>query len=223
VNPEPVNVGNLIPLDQYVLENLSGSELQLGIFKPSDYSLNANSYPVIFFIHDYAGSSRSEEARQIISFLNNCMLENKIPSSLVVEIPVTSFEITTSVLESIIYQISTNYRLVEEKKGRILLANGEGGSIACSLLSDFQTTFNACFLFDAQLPEDVHAVNDIYYYVDVTDKSDGYKGNYNLYLDLREKGNDHEFRIRQGTSSIQSTINGLNGSLNYLSKKLKNQ
>lgn len=223
VDPTPVSVGNLIPADQYILENLNGSNLQLGIFKPTDYSSNSNLYPAIFFMHDYEGSTRSESAIKIISFLNNSMQNGNIPKSLIVEIPVGTIDISANVMSSIIAQISANYRIVSNKGGRVLIGNQRGGTIAHSLLTGITTTFNACFLFDAILPENAKAVSGLYYYVDVTDKPESNRGNYSLYIDLREKDIDHEYRVRQGTSSIQSTINGLNESLSYLSKKLKNQ
>jgi len=222
-NPEAVSVGNLISSDQYILESLNGSNLQLGIFKPSGYNSDSNLYPVIFLFHDYEGTIRSDNAMKIISFLNNCMLSSKIPNSLIVEIPIESNNINADVLNNIIYQVSSNYRIVSDKKGRVLIGNEKGGASACELLSDFQYTFNGCFLFNAKLSNDIQAVSGFYYYVDVTDKSNSYQGNYNLYLDLREKGIDHEYRVRQGKSSTQSMINGLNESLSYLSKKLKNQ
>ncbi len=221
-NPEPVAIGNLISSDQYKIENLNGSNIQLGIFEPSDYNSNTYTYPVIFFIHDYTGTSRLENATKFISFLNNSMQSGYIPKSIIIEIPVESTEITTNTMSSIITQISSNYRIVAEKKGRVLMGNENGGKIACSLISDFQSIFNGCFLFNAKLPEDIQAVSSFYYYVDVTDKFDSYKGSFNLFLNLRNQGNDNEYRVRQGTPSTQSTINGLNESLIYLSKKLRN-
>jgi S-formylglutathione hydrolase FrmB len=220
-NPEPVNIGNDISSDQYKLENLTGTNLQLGIFTPTEYKSTSDYYPVIFFIHDYEGSVRSENAGKILSLLNTSMQSGKIPNSLIVEIPLGSDEISSTVLSAIISQINTNYRIVTNKNGRVLLGNDKGGAKACSLIPDFQTTFNSCFLFSSALPADIQAVPEFFYYVDITDKSDNYLGNFNLYLDLREKGNDHEYRVRQGLPSLQSNLNGLYESLGYLSKKLK--
>ncbi len=222
-NPEPVSIGTPIPSEKYTLENVNASELQIGVFKPSTYDADANLYPIIFFIHDYMGSSRSENALKIISLLNSNMQSGKIPQSMIIEIPIESNEITSSVLTGIMDQINTNYRIVADKKGRVLMGNGVGGKALCSLIPDFQNIFNACFLFDAKLNTDVQAVPDMYYFVDLTDKSNNYSGNYNLYLNLRDKGNKHEYRVRQGTSSLQSILNGLNESMSYLSTKLKNQ
>jgi enterochelin esterase-like enzyme len=221
-NPEPAVIGNLISPEEYTLETLNGSELQLGIFKPTDYSSNSNSYPVIFFLHDYTGKSRSEDAIKYISLLNNNMQSGYIPKSIIVEIPAESAEISSAVMSSIITQINTNYRIVAEKKGRVLIGNENGGAVACILLSDFQGIFNGCFLFNAKLSENVQAVLNEYYYVDVTDESESYKANFNLFIDLRNKEYNYEYRVRQGTSSTQDNINGLNESLSYLSKKLRN-
>jgi len=221
-NPDPVSIGTPVPSEKYTLENVNGGELQIGVFKPTTYDSDANLYPVIFFIHDYQGSARSESAIKIISLLNNNMASGKIPNALIVEIPAETNNITTEIFAGIIDQINTNYRIVEDKKGRVLIGNGLGGNFASSLISDFQGTMNACFLFDANLSSDVQAIADLYYYVDVTDKSDNYQGNYNLFLDLRKKGNKHEYRVRQGISSLQSTLNGLYESMSYLSLKLKN-
>ena len=220
-NPEPVSIGNLISSDQYNLENLKGIDIQLGIFKPADYSLNNNSYPVIFWMHDFEGETRSENVSKVLSFLNNSMIAGNIPQSLVVEIPEGSIEITTDVLTSIISQISTNYRVVADKKGKVFMGNELGGTDVCNLISETQAVFNGCFLFNAKLDVNAQSVSGVYYYVDVTDKSDNYKGNFDLFTDIRNKGNNYEYRVRQGTASMQSTINGLNQSLFYLSQKLK--
>ncbi len=220
-NPEPVSIGNLITTDQYVLEKLKGSDIQLGIFKPADYSSNTNSYPVIFWMHDFESATRSGNATKVLSFLNNSMQAGNIPQSLVVEIPEGATEITSAVLTGIISQISSNYRIVADKKGRVLLGNEQGGADVCKLIPEFQTVINGCFLFDAKLNASTKAVSEVYYYVDVTDKSDHYQGNFDLFADLRNKGNGVEYRVRQGTASIQTTINGLKQSLFNLSKNLR--
>ncbi len=222
-NPDPVNIGNLIPSSQYTLENLNGSDIQLGIFKPIDYNLASNSYPVIFWLHDFAGASRTENATSVLSFLNNSMVAGNIPNSVIVEIPEGSSEITSDVLTQIINQINTNYRLVADNKGKVFMGNEQGGANVCDLISGVQTIFNGVFLYNAKLPANTQAIPGVYYYVDVTDKSDFYESNYDLFVDIRNKGNAFEYRVRQGTTSLQSTINGLNQSLFYLSLKLKNQ
>ena len=220
-NPEPVSIGNLIPSSQYTLENLSGSNIQLGIFKPSDYNSSTNMYPVIFWLHDFAGASRAENSSKVLSFLNNSMLAGTIPNSIIVEIPDDSILITSDILTKIISQINTNYRLVGDKKGKVFMGNEQGGATVCTLISGVQNIFNGFFLFNATLPSKTGAIPGAYYYVDVTDKSDVCQSNFDLFADIRNNGNTYEYRVRQGTASLQSTINGLNKSLFYLSLKLK--
>jgi enterochelin esterase-like enzyme len=222
-NPEPVIAATQILPGQYTLENLNGYNFQLGIFKPSDYSTNTSQYPVIFFFHDFGVSSRSERAIKVLSLLNSNMQNGNIPNSLVIEIPVESEAFPKEMMTAIIAQISANYRIVADKKGRVLIGNERGGGIACKLLPDFQASINGCFLISSKLSADIQAVPGLFYYVDVTDKSENYQGNFNLYLDLRAKNISNEYRIRQGTPSVQSDLNGINESLGYLSKRLKNQ
>jgi len=151
------------------------------------------------------------------------MVAGNIPNSVIVEIPEGSSEITSDVLTQIINQINTNYRLVADNKGKVFMGNEQGGANVCDLISGVQTIFNGVFLYNAKLPANTQAIPGVYYYVDVTDKSDFYESNYDLFVDIRNKGNAFEYRVRQGTTSLQSTINGLNQSLFYLSLKLKNQ
>jgi enterochelin esterase-like enzyme len=216
-NPSPVNTGTLIAPQEYMLSTIS--DIQVGVFKPASYN-PSNIYPVIFFIHDFEGYTRSDNAIKIISLLNNNMVNGSIPNSIIVEIPQSNL-LTSSVLTSIINQINTDYKIVGNKSGRVLMGNGLGGAYVCSLISDFTTVFNGCFIYDAKLTS--NAVYSTYYYVDLPDKSINYTGNYNLYLALKSSGYNREFRIRQGTSSLQSNLNGINESMSYLSKKLRNQ
>ncbi|MEI7527215.1 MAG: alpha/beta hydrolase-fold protein, partial [Mariniphaga sp.] len=220
-NPKAVSFGNQIASTQYSLEDLSGSDIKLGIFKPADYSLNSNSYPVIFWMHDFSNGVRTENATKILSFLNNSMVAGTIPNSIIVEIPEASTEITSEVLTRIIMQINTNYRLVADKKGKVFMGNEQGGRSVCNLIPGLQSVFNGLFLFNAKLLSKTQVIPGTYYYVDVTDKSDFYQSNFDLFVDIRNNGNTYEYRVRQGTASLQSTINGLNQSLFYLSHKLK--
>ena len=221
-NQEPVTVENQILPEQYQLEDLNGSNIQLGIFKPADYDLNTSLYPGIFLLHGYKGGTRSENAKQILSLLNDKMQTGKLPNSLIIEIPVSENEITAEIFTSVLNQIKTNYHLMDDNKGLVLMGNENGGTTACSLIDEFPDTFNGCFLFDANLTPDATPTANQYYYVDASDKTNNPAGNYNFYLTLRNNGNDHEYRIHQGTPSLQSTLNGINESINYLSKKLRN-
>ncbi|HOW24534.1 MAG TPA: alpha/beta hydrolase-fold protein [Bacteroidales bacterium] len=218
--PDPVDIGDLIPSEKYIRETLTGSDLQLGIFKPSGYDTDTIRYPVIYFIHDFDGSIRTDNALKLFSLLNNRIKAGKIPSCLMVEIPAEPDRITAAIMAGIIDQIEAEYRIHSGKKGHVLAGNNRGGTLASELIPGFNERFKACFLFDAELEAGARAMEGIYYYIDMTDKSSNSHGNFDLYLDLREKGVKHEYRVRQGFPSFQSFLNGLDASTGYLSQQL---
>lgn len=221
--PTPVGIGTLIPEDQYVLETLSAASLQLGIFKPESYSSSTDNYPVIFYINDSDTASRKDNAIKLISFLNNAMQAKKIPQSVIVEIPYGASGISSNTFSSIIDQVSSNYRIVAGKESRVVIGNNNGGHNAWALMPGSKQLVKNCFLFDAVLPNDAAGEQDAFYYVDATENTVSYKGNYSLYLSLRDGGIQHECRVRQGAPSFQSFINGIDASWYYLSKQLKDQ
>ncbi len=221
--PTPVSIGTLISEEEYVLETLNATSTQLGIFTPASYSSSTDEYPVIFYINDSEEASRKDNAIKLISFLNNAMQAKKIPQSVIVEIPYGTFGVSSSTFSDIIDQISDNYRIVTGKESRVLIGNNRGGNNAWALMPASKQLVKNCFLFDAILPDAAEGEEDVFYYLDATDNTISYKGNYSLYLNLRESGIQHECRVRQGTPSFQSFINGIDGSWYYLSKQLKNQ
>jgi hypothetical protein len=148
------------------------------------------------------------------------MKAGKMPGCLVVEIPAEPDRITADIMAGVIAQIESEYRIHSGKKGHVLAGNDRGGALACELISGFNEHFKACFLFDAELEAGIRATPGIYYYVDLTDRSTYCQGNFNLYLDLREKDIKHECRVRQGLPSFQSFLNGLEESKGYLSQQL---
>ncbi len=221
--PTPVDIGTLIAEDQYELETLGSTSIELGIFKPGSYNSSSDKYPVIFYINDSESANRKENAIKLISFLNNAMQAKKIPQSLIVEIPYGASGISSNTFSHIVDQISSNYRIASDKGNRVLMGNKNGGNNAWALMPESKQLVKNCFLFDAILPNDAAGEQDAFYYLDATENTISYKGNYSLYLSLRQQGIDHECRVRQGTPSFQSFINGISGSWYYLSKQLKGQ
>ncbi len=212
--PDPASTGPLIATEEYRRSTISG--IQVGVFKPAPDGIT-NGYPVIYFVHDYLGYDRATNAVNIISILHKNMVAGRIPNSMVVEIPQSSL-LTATVLTNIINKIEGYHRTVGNKGGRVLMGNGLGGAAVCSLIADFVSVFNGCFLYDAQLA--ASAVYPAFYYVDLPDKSTNYASNYNLYRALKSRGSRREYRIRPGTSSPQSNLNGLEGSMIYLDAAL---
>lgn len=221
-NPSPVTIETQITQEQYQHESISGLNTTLGVFKPSSYDTSTTLYPVMLVLPDCTEEVGTENTIQILSLLYDKMETGKIPESLVFEIPADSGEFTDETWNQILDQIKTKYRVVPDKEGWVILGNEQGGAVACSLIRDFPELFNGCFLFNANLPDSTVALSGQFYYVDVTDKYNNPSGSYNLYLSLRNQEIDHEYRIRQGEASNQSLLNGINESVYYLSKKLKN-
>jgi hypothetical protein len=82
---------------------------------------------------------------------------------------------------------------------------------------------NACLLFDANIPIDAIATNPaISYYLDICDEGINYSGYNSLYLSLRHNKLTHEYRVRQGMSSHQSFLNGLDESAGFMKTHLRN-
>jgi hypothetical protein len=219
-NPNPEDVGTIISDNQYKLVDITGTNIQVGIYKPSNYDISSAPFPVIFFLNDYKNGDRKDFAFKVISLLNNAMISGQIRNSVIVEIPSKDEEINSASLATIFNQIKTNFIIVGGKKGRVLLGNGRGGEIIAKSMAQFSESIDACFLYNSSLSENVDIVSDVYYYVQLTDKSNYYKGNFHLYEQLHSSENSYEYRVDQGDSSQQSVINGIKKSLDYLSKKL---
>ncbi len=220
-NPPDINVGNIINNSQYQLQGIPDSEILLGVYKPTNYNSTADSLPVIFILHHYQGSQRQASATQILSFLNNKMQSGIIPHALVVEIPVAFESITASVFSTILREIKNRYRVTNDKRRRILIGNESGGNTAMSLLPTFKESLNACFLYNANLSGSFPITQDVFYYIDVTDKAEVSQDNFNLFITLLTNKILHEYRVRQGTQSLQSFLNGLDNSLSVISNRLK--
>lgn len=222
MDAEPVVIQNPILQNQYELEVIAGQNFQLGIFKPTSYQTDTNSYPAMFIMHDSDGSSRSQSAIEIFSLLNDHMVSGKLPPSLIFEIPVSETEITTDKFLDLLQQIKNNYRIKDNKQGLVLLANKTGGVLASNLIEALPETFNGCFLFDATATESMPVIENQFYYIAVSDKSVDPNTGFDLYVALREKGVNHEYRVHRGIPGMQSILVGMNESISYLSKKLKN-
>ena len=73
------------------------------------------------------------------------------------------------------------------------------------------------------IPADARVSNsDIGYYLDITDKGINYKGYHSLYMSVRKNHLNHEYRVRRGTPTHQSFLNGLYESAAYINEHLNN-
>ncbi len=219
----PVNIGTLISNEQYIQENIVGTDTTIGVFRPTNYTNTTTNYPAIFYLNDSEGADRVPNAMKVISFLNNSMQNGKIPHSVIIEIPSTNGNVNVDNMNSIIAHVESNHRIVTTKESRLIIGNNKAGENAWKIMPALKNDIKNCFIFNPTLPDNATGEKDVFYYIDATQKSDSYKGNFSLYVDLKSRGFAHEYRIRQGSVSFQSFINGIDGSWYYLNKQLKNQ
>jgi hypothetical protein len=219
--PIPVSVGDPPASSQYKTETPEGTDINLGIFMPESYESSPDSFPVIYFLHDFEGEERQANLLKLYSLLNNKMKGNALPQSMIIEIPVTGSILNETIFSEIIIYAEDHYRVKTKKQNRIVIANGTGGASAMELLPVNSDSFNAVFLFGAKLNDYTEGVTGLFHYVDLTDEAEDYKGNYKLFLDLRVQNIPNEYRVRQGTQSFQSVINGLDLSVSLINTYLK--
>jgi S-formylglutathione hydrolase FrmB len=222
-DPTPVNVGATVPVERTFAEHLEGSEITFGVTVPPAYLSDTNRYAVILALHDRNVSTQDKESQNLISLLNTNMISSKIPNSLIVEIPLQSDPVTTEVLKQILSQIRTKYRTFADNKHTILLGNKQAGLFAYELMPECADQINACLLFDADIPVNATATNTaISYYLDISDHGINYTAYHSLYMSLRSNKLKHEYRVRQGTPSHESFLNGLNESASFMKEHLRN-
>jgi len=222
-DPETVDPGAAVPADRMMADLLEGAELTFTVTLPSAYSSGTDSYPVIIALHDRNVASQEEESQNMLALLNTNMTNNKLPASLIVEIPIQAEPITALSLQQIINQIRTKYRTIADRNHTVLLGNNQAGLLAYELVPGCSEFINACLLFDANIPEDATANNpDLSYYLDICDEGINYKGYHSLYMSLRQNQITHEYRVRQGTPSHDSFLQGLNESAGFIKDHLRN-
>lgn len=215
--PTPATVGTLILDTDLEATAISGTEIL--ILKPADYTTTTIDYPVLYFIHDGDGDDY-DNRMNTLSLLRNAMTSTKLSQSIVVHLSADEAE-DDDLMAQVVAFVDENYRTKDVRTNRVIMANGAGSSYALKVAYD-KNLFSDCFIFNAQLDEEAEDVaDDVFYYVDGTDKSSSYKGYENLYLKIRDEGTDgYEYRIRQGAESHQAFLNGLNESFTSLKESL---
>jgi len=220
-NPAPFDVGAAVPADRTMSEKSDGSGITFSVTAPANYFTTVISYPVILVLHDRNAATQDEESQRMISLLSTNMKSNKVPASLIVEIPVQAEPVSAAALQQIVTQVRSEYRTVPHRNHTILLCNNNAGSMAYKLIPECAELFNAFLLFDANLPDDAIANSpDLSYYLDISDQGINYKSYHSLYMSLRHNQIGHEYRVRQGNSSHESFLNGLDESAGFITDHL---
>lgn len=222
-DPVLVNPGAAVPAERIFAEQAEGTNIEFSVTVPSAYLSDTKNYPVIIALHDRNMATQDEESQKIKSLFNSMIGESKIPASLIVEIPLQTGTITAAILQQIITQVRTKYRTVADRNHTLLLGNKQAGLLAYQLVTACSQQINACFLFDANIPLDASADNsDLSYYLDITDEGLNYNGYHSLYMSLRKNQLNHEYRVRQGSPSHESFLNGIYESAAYINDYLNN-
>jgi hypothetical protein len=221
--PANVDPGPDVPSNRVFAELLDNSGLNYSVVVPPAYSSDTNHYAVILALHDRNSASQEEESGNLTSLLSSMMSNGKIPASLLVEIPLQTEPITVEVLQQIMSQLNAKYRTISDRNHTIILGNKQAGLLAYELFPENSNQINSCLLFDANLPEDATATDSyLSYYLDISDEGINYKGYHSLYMSMRKNKVDHEYRVRQGTSSHESFLNGLFEAAGFIKEHLRN-
>ncbi len=215
------------------LITLSGNSagVSFSAFLPPAYSAS-NNYPVVYIIHDTtlpeqqgtrikAGINTGHNGNLLGIFSLN-MEKNRLPQSIIVEIPYAKYALDTSVLQSIIGSVNENFSTYAEGKYAVLVGNNEAGTITAQLASAMPDRFNACLLFDSSLPESALTYNPgVVWYLDITDEGLYYQEYHAMYRELRLQRIPHELRIRQGLPVYDSFISGIDEACIFINSQLK--
>ena len=222
-DPLPVNPGATVPAERIFTEQAKGTNMEFSVTVPPAYLSDTKNYPVIVALHDRYMATKDEESQKMKSQFNSMIAESKIPASLIVEIPLQTDIITSAILQQIIVQVRTKYRTIADRDHTLLLGNKKAGLLTYQLITLCSQQFNACLLFDADIPVYASTDNpDLSYYLDITDEGLSYKGYHSLYMSLRKNKLNHEYRVRQGTPSHESFLNGIYESAEFISTHLNN-
>ncbi|MEI6060620.1 MAG: alpha/beta hydrolase family protein [Bacteroidota bacterium] len=222
-DPVPVDPGTAVPAGRTFAEQLEGTGITFSVTVPPTYLADTIHYAVILALHDRNAASQVIESQNLISLLNSNMISGNIPNSLIVEIPIQAETITAEALQQLLSQVRAKYRTIGDRNHTILLGNNQAGLLAFGLITGCSEQINACLLFDANIPEDAAASDaGISYYLDICDQGINYGSYHSLYLSLRHNQVNHEYRVRQGTPSHESFLNGLDESAGFMKTHLRN-
>jgi len=222
-DPVPVSPGAVVPDERIFAEQAEGTNIEFSVTVPPTYLSDTKNYPVIVVLHDRNTTTQVEESQKIKSLFNSMIGENIIPASLIVEIPLQTGTVSAAILKQILTQVRTKYRTIADRNHTLLLGNKQAGLLAYQLITGCTQQFNACLLFDANIPLDASADNSaLSYYLDITDEGSNYNGYHSLYMSLRKNQVNHEYRVRQGTPSYESFLNGIYESAAFINDHLNN-
>lgn len=218
-DPVPYSIGTLIGATDF--ESMDVGGLSVNVLKPADYATATVDYPVVYFLHDVEEANHQENTIKVFSLFRNAIAQSKLPKSILVEIPVRGETIDEEVMEEIVTGIDGAYRTKAERGRRVIMGNAQAGQLALSVTHEDPGLFESCFLLSAELGDsNIQPAEEMFYYLDITDKGTSYKAYHTLYMNIRDNDLEYEYRVRQGSVSYQGFLNGLGESLGSLKESL---
>lgn len=191
------------------------------IYTPSEYQTSNKKYATIYFIHN-GSNSRISDLHKVLSIIESNVSSGDIPSTIVVEIPAISTTSALEITEDIIPIIENEFRTVYGKKGKVIVGNLAGGALAFELSQIYADSISTCILLNAQLKENnLNPNKDIFYHIDLTDKSQNYRTNSTLYSNIRSANGNYQYRVRKGTDIYSSMFNGFDQSLMQIGNNIE--
>ncbi|MEO9475721.1 MAG: alpha/beta hydrolase-fold protein [Cyclobacteriaceae bacterium] len=219
--PEPVMIDPLITVDDFQTIDVPGTHTSVNLLLPAQYS-DDEAYPVVYFLNDHESEGRVDNTIKVFSLLTNAMTNDRIEKSILVEISAELATRENLPLADIIAYVDQEYKSAKSTKGRLLIGNGHGAALALEVSNDLSDLLINCFAFNPKFSSEMPKHNDkAFYYLDMTDEASGYKIANGFYLQMRS--GEYEYRVRQGTETVQSFLNGLDQSLKEMKAKLKSE
>lgn len=209
-NTDPDNLKGTY--NEVALQGLKGNG---GVYLPVGYSTSELHYSVIYFLHDRQSKDVRNSIKNVLSLLEDAFVVDGLPYPILVEVPVSEISASFSFSE-LVSDIDEKYRTIHEKSARVLMVNGEGGKYAEQALAES----GSYFFYNANIKAEEISLDGQFYYLDITDRAAPYKAYGSLYAKLRDKGIEHQYRVRNGTDLYQSFLNGLSGSFTYMNNYL---
>ncbi|HCT71515.1 MAG TPA: hypothetical protein DF409_11385, partial [Bacteroidales bacterium] len=192
------------------------------VMVPEGYTTEGNAYPVIYILHDRSAGMEQEESAALLARMDAGISGLRLPKSLIVEIPAGDDILSLERLGRIKEMVNLEYRVKTEGKFAVIAGNGGAGATLYTLLPELGDLFNACLLFDAELPSGASMTGtDMACYLDITDQGNNYQPYHSFYLSLRQQQIPHEYRVRQGLPSHGSFLAGLSEASVFIKDNLK--
>jgi len=222
-DPAPPEYGSPVPADRVFEGQLPKTGLNYTVSVPSSYAGSTSQYPLILVIHDRTKELESSDSQKLLAFCNTLMNTYKLPESIVAEIPLQGTVIDSAAMEELLLIVRSEYRTFNDRAHTLILGNDRGGRIAVELMHGFSSTVGSCFLFDAALDTGAQPASpDLFYYLDIADQGVNYHAYHHFYRQLRETSTPYEYRVRQGTPSHDTFLNGIGSAALYIKDHLKN-